>query len=114
MDVLPAVLSRSNTGDPPEDTRKVRRVAVAQPLCDIFHFHPRGLQHLAGSTETCVSQQLGIVGTHVRECSLQRAFAGITNGGSEFQAQIGLLNIGQHKLLERVDKIVWQGIIVER
>ncbi len=75
MDVLLAVLSRSNAGDPPEGTRKMRRVTVAQPLCDIDYFHTGGLQHLAGRMETCVSQHLGIVGTPFSEFSLQCAFA---------------------------------------
>lgn len=64
--------------------------------------------------KTRVSQHLGIVGALIRESTLQCAFAGITNECSEFYAQFGILNIGQHDLLERVDKIIWQGIIAER
>jgi hypothetical protein len=51
MDVLPAVRFRRNASDLSEGTRKVRRVTVAQPFCHILHFHPGGLQHLAGCTD---------------------------------------------------------------
>ena len=57
MLVLLAKHAGGDAGNTPEGARKMRRVAVAESLCDIDDFHAGVSQHTFGNVETSLIQQ---------------------------------------------------------
>ena len=78
----------------------MRRIAVAEPLRDIAHFHIGVLQHPAGDGETRMIQHLGVAGAHFTELTLQVSLTGITQLSGELDTQVSFLDVGLQELLE--------------